>query len=127
MNRRLHGILLLMLMFFNTASPLIPHIRFYLKKAYIEKNLCENRGNPEAECHGKCCLKKSIVTTNEENSSPDSKKNNKSEKPAETEYIAPDETATSPHPIGRIFLTRYIINPSLSGATGIFIPPEFKT
>jgi phosphatidylserine decarboxylase len=35
--------------------------QFYANRAYIAKNLCENRDKPQLHCEGQCCLKKRLA------------------------------------------------------------------
>jgi hypothetical protein len=46
--------------FLQTFNSLIIRTEFYLNRAYIAKNLCENVDKPMMNCNGKCYLNKKL-------------------------------------------------------------------
>jgi len=62
---------------FNQAAILVS---FYLNRAYISKNLCENRYRPMLHCDGKCILAKKMKQQEKrEQQNPEIKLQNKAE------------------------------------------------
>lgn len=64
-------------------KPYLPYIDYYINKAYIAENLCENKEKPQLKCHGQCHLKKELEKATEtEQESPilPSQKNKKDTK-----------------------------------------------
>lgn len=53
---------------------------FYLNQAYIAKNLCINRSNPQMHCNGHCQMKKKLREEDKQNQeNPEHRAENKSE------------------------------------------------
>ena len=72
-------IFLAILIIFQSNSQLWLIVNFKLNQDFIAKNLCENRGKPEMNCNGNCCLKKEL------------QKQTKREKKAEGERIKSEQ------------------------------------
>ncbi len=68
MCRKLSAILLMLIYGTEILAPAMPFLDYYLRKDYIEKNLCINRDKPEMHCHGKCHLKKELYMIMEDQS-----------------------------------------------------------
>ncbi len=67
-------------------------VSFYKNRSYIEQNLCENKNEPEKQCHGCCYLAKQLKKTEEGEKSSKS-----SDKPGSRE-----ERSLSPYVLTRI-------------------------
>jgi len=58
-----------------SASKLLIMANYEINKAFIAKNLCENKAKPMMHCNGKCHLKKQLQKQDKkENSGPNSVK-----------------------------------------------------
>lgn len=57
---KLVAIWLTVIMVSFTCKDLLTYSGFFLNRAYISKNLCENRNNPAMQCNGRCYLNKSL-------------------------------------------------------------------
>ncbi|MCO6496557.1 MAG: hypothetical protein J5I50_02730 [Chitinophagaceae bacterium] len=58
--RSLFAILLLPVMFIQTFHMGITEVDFFINQDRIADELCENKAEPELECHGTCQLKKEL-------------------------------------------------------------------
>lgn len=69
-------IALFLLVLINVRTLVIPlvYMDFELRKAFIIKNLCENRFKPELHCNGKCYLAKKLNKIAEDNASKETNK-----------------------------------------------------
>jgi hypothetical protein len=50
--------------------PIMPYLDYALNYDFIQEELCENKANPEENCHGKCYLKKEISKTRDRGNEP---------------------------------------------------------
>src|SRR6202012_4918693 len=55
------AILALMGILLQTFNQFVIVAQFYANRAYIAKNLCENKDKPQMHCEGQCCLKKRLA------------------------------------------------------------------
>lgn len=69
------AILLASVFLMQTVSKLFVVANYELNKAYISKNLCENKNKPSLHCNGKCHLKKELQKEDKkENQNPNNLK-----------------------------------------------------
>lgn len=69
------AILLASLFLMQSASKLFIVANYEFNKAYISKNLCENKNKPNLHCNGKCHLKKQLQKEDKkENQNPNNLK-----------------------------------------------------
>lgn len=69
------AILLASVFLMQTVSKLFIVANYELNKAYISKNLCENKNKPSLHCNGKCHLKKQLQKEDKkENQNPNNLK-----------------------------------------------------
>jgi hypothetical protein len=64
MNRTV-ALLLTLLYSATLLQAYMPHVNYWMNRAYIISELCENRDRPDLECNGKCHLKKQIESSTE--------------------------------------------------------------
>ncbi|WP_202913638.1 hypothetical protein [Pararcticibacter amylolyticus] len=72
---RLVAILLLITVISSNFSRFYVYAGFELNKAYIAKELCENRSRPAMHCNGKCYLMKKLRAAEEKEKEQESKGN----------------------------------------------------
>lgn len=60
----------LLLFFLPSIANLILLVDFEINRAYIAKELCENKSRPEKHCAGKCYLKKNLEKENTQKQTP---------------------------------------------------------
>ena len=97
------------------------YISFKINQDYIEKYLCENRDNPESECHGCCQLKKQLQEQEEKKAEiPESQL-----KKVEIQYFPVSESTSK---LYFVYLNQpfpgYFIPYRLSVISEIFHPPQ---
>jgi len=63
--KRLVAYILLLALFLPALRKAEVMASFYSNRNYIEQNLCENREEPEKQCHGCCYLAKQLKKTEE--------------------------------------------------------------
>lgn len=87
--KKVLAIILLLTLLFQGMAHYSVIVLYELRKDYIARNLCENRGNPAMNCCGKCYLKKQLKKV--EDSHNDDAKNTsvKVEKQEIMAYILP--------------------------------------
>lgn len=72
---RIVAILLLITVISSNFSRFYVYAGFELNKAYIAKELCENRSRPAMHCNGKCYLMKKLRAAEEKEKEQESKGN----------------------------------------------------
>lgn len=59
--KKIVAILVLVGILLQTFNQVVIVAQFYANRAYIAKNLCENKDKPQMHCEGQCCLKKRLA------------------------------------------------------------------
>ena len=67
--KHLAVILVLFALLAQSSSYYCVVLNFQINRAYIAKNLCENKDKPSMHCNGKCCLKKKLNQTEKQQTS----------------------------------------------------------
>jgi hypothetical protein len=84
--------ILLLAFMASTFSRAVIVADFYANQDYIAKNLCENRGNPNMHCCGRCILRKRLKKdANQEQNNPERRAGNK-----ETLFVEGDMAKLNP-------------------------------
>lgn len=68
--KRFVSIFLLIITLLQVCGKLTVYTCYELNKAYIAKNLCENRNKPQMKCNGKCHLAKELKSEEKREQAP---------------------------------------------------------
>lgn len=64
--KRLSTLIMLIIISLSVFAQGVVVLHYYINKAYIAKNLCENRNRPMLHCDGKCVLAKKLAAQEKE-------------------------------------------------------------
>lgn len=120
---RLSSLLMLIVISLSVFAQGVVVLHYYINKAYIAKNLCENRSRPMLHCDGKCVLAKKLAAQEKEQQDSGMYFTEKFEV-----VSIGDGLIELPLPFCTVLQTasgNYRSKPLAQGFTSIFQPPDF--